>query len=153
MYTQDMEPFKLRIYLDQLPHTKEDAGLFKSYLANMPNTKDFQTSALRIQQDQIAEICSHDHILLQCVDIVMGAMQFRLNGHHKDKPEGERFRGKKTVAKEKLYAIILKEICKIHPRFNIGDTTGNEGYKNPSWECAYRHWVFRPNMIYTTNEE
>lgn len=137
-------PFNLRIYLDQLPAKKEDCAKFKMYLAQMPNIADFKDSALRILPEQIAEIRSHDHVLLQCVDMIMGAMQFRLNVHHKDKPDGERFRGKKTIAKEKLYKVIYEEICKIHPNFNIGNSTGNEFRKNPKWECPYRHWLFTP---------
>ena len=144
-FIQDVEPFNLRIYLDQMPAKKEDCLRFKSYLAGMPNIKDFENSALRISQDQIAEVRSHEHVLLQCVDIVMGAMQFRLNHHHKDKPEGQNFRGKKTKAKEKLYKIIHEEICKIHPNFNIANSTGKEWRKNPYWECPYRHWSFTPS--------
>ena len=145
MYMRDMQPFNLRIYLDQLPAKREDCLRFKSYLANMPNTMDFRESSLRISQDQIAEVRSHEHVLLQCVDIVMGAMQFRLNNHHKDKPEGQQYRGKRTIAKEKLYKVILQEICKTHPRFNISISTGMFGRENAYWEDPYRHWLFKPN--------
>jgi len=59
-----------------------------------------------IPEDQIAEVKSHNHVLLQCVDIVLGAIQFRLNDLHKVTPEGKWRRGKRTIAKEKLYKMI-----------------------------------------------
>lgn len=133
-HTQDMEPFNLRIYLDQLPAKREECQRFKEYLREMPNTSAFQDCAVRISPEQIAEILSQEHVLLQCIDIVMGAMQFRLNNHHLDKPEGQKRRGKKTIAKEKLYNVINREICTIHPKFNIGVSTGDRGYTNPHWE-------------------
>ena len=145
-HTQDMRPFRLRIYLDQLPAKREDCDSFKTFLAALPQTFDLRDCALRVQKEQIAEVRSHEHVLLQCVDIVMGAMQFRLNNHHKDKPQGELRRGKKTIAKEKLYRVIHEEICKIYPRFNIGISTGTCGDKKAYWEHPYRHWLFVPYM-------
>ena len=146
-HTQGLQPFNVRIYLDQMPATKERCDRFKTFLCKMPQTSDFQDCALRIPRDQIAEVHSHDHVLLQCVDIVMGAMQFRLNNHHLEKPEGKRVRGKRTIAKEKLYKTIWEEINTIHPRFNIGVSTGNRGYVNPHWESPYEHWLFKPALL------
>lgn len=142
LQTQDMESFNVRIYLDQLPSDAEQCRRFKQYLLAMPDTQAFQDSALRIPANQIAEVRSHDHVLLQCVDIVLGAMQFRLNDMHLEKPTGATARGKRTIAKEKLYHAIYQEICTIHPRFNIGVSTGARGIENPHWNSPYEHWVF-----------
>lgn len=150
-HTQGMAPFSLRIYLDQLPARHNDRLRFKEYLRDMPDTAALKSCALRIQADQIAEVKSHDHVLLQCVDIVMGAMQFRLNDHHKDKADGQARRGKKTIAKEKLYKVINQEICSIHPHFNIGVSTGERGIPNHHWESPYEHWLFVP-AIFPDNE-
>lgn len=146
-HTQGMTPFHVRIYLDQMPAKKDSCDRFKSFLCNMPQTADLQDCAPRIPRDQIAEVRSHDHVLLQCVDIVMGAMQFRLNNHHLEKPVGQRRRGKKTIAKEKLYKTIFQEIAAIHPRFNIGVSTGSRNYDNPHWESPYEHWLFEPTQM------
>ena len=100
--TYDMPPFNLRIYLDQLPAKREDCDEFKTFLAALPHTMALKGCALRISKEQIAEVRSHEHVLLQCVDIVMGAMQFRLNNHHKDKPEGQLRRGKKNYSERKV---------------------------------------------------
>lgn len=72
-------------------------------------------------------------------------MAFRLNDLHKVMPEGKHRRGKRTVAKEKLYKTIFAEIEKLYPRFNIGISTGmnHPRYEN-GWEAPYRHWKFVP---------
>ena len=145
MQTQKISPFNLRIYLDQLPAKREDCAKFKKFLIQMPDTAEFYKCALRISQEQIAEVRSHEHVLLQCIDIVMGAMHFRLNMHHKDKPSGSKIRSKRTIAKEKLYKAILKEIYTIHPKFNPSVSTGFREYKNSHWESPYEHWLFIPN--------
>lgn len=134
----------LRIYLDQLPDNKEKCSAFKEYLRAMPNTKDFQNSPLCIREDDIADVCSHNHVLLQCVDVVLGAMNFRLNEMHRSIPEGQKRRGQRTIAKERLYKHIHKKICTMKPHFNIGISTGDCGYSNPHWECPYQHWEFIP---------
>lgn len=140
---QALAPVYVRIYLDQLPDTKEKCAAFKDFLLDMPNTADFQNSPLRIREGDIAEICSHNHVLLQCVDVVLGAMNFRLNELHRAIPEGQTHRGQRTIAKEQLYKHIYQQICQMKPRFNIGVSTGDCGYQNPHWECPYQHWDFK----------
>lgn len=143
-FVSDKEPVNVRIYLDQMPAKREDKDQFKQFLKKIPDTADFQNSIVRIPENQIAEIDSHEHVLLQCVDIVMGAMQFRLNGLHLEKIPGENRRGKRTIAKEELYKHINYRINQIHPNFNVGFSTGTRGYQNPHWESPYEHWLFTP---------
>ena len=132
--------------MDQLPDTKEKASKFKEFVGNIPNIKDFQevNGRIHIRDGDVAEVCSHDHVLLQCTDIVLGAMYFRLNNLHLEKPAGSRTRGKRTIAKEKLYKHINSLISSILPHFNIGLSTGKRGYQNPFWELPYSHWKFKP---------
>lgn len=136
----------LRVYFDQLPDTKIKCEKFKDFIRNLPSTNDFQKvhGRLYIRKEDVAEVRSHNHVLLQCVDIVLGAMYFRLNELHCEKPEGSRSRGKRTIAKEKLYKHINKRICELLPNFNIGISTGQRDYDNPDWELPYSHWRFVP---------
>lgn len=138
------DPIYIRIYLDQLPDKKEKCTEFKRFLLQMPLTSDFLKSGIRIRETDIAEVRSHEHVLLQCTDIVLGAMFFKLNELNTVVPPGSKRRGKRTVAKEKLYNHINLLIRDIIPNFNVGISTGNRGYKNPKWESPYRHWLFRP---------
>jgi hypothetical protein len=134
---------KVRLYFDDLPDTKEKAANFKAYIASLNSFRQFEDANIKISLDQIAEIKSHDHPILQCLDVVLGSMQFRLNDKHKEKPEGSRVRGKRTIAKDKLYQYISQRIRKIYPNFNIGVSTSRSDIRNV-WLHPYRHWLFKP---------
>jgi hypothetical protein len=84
-----MKPVNLRLYFDKLPDTKEKSELFKDHIHGLNRYREFQKGRISIPRDQIAEICSHDHDILQCLDIVLGAIQFRLNDKHKEKRHRE----------------------------------------------------------------
>ena len=131
----------IRVYLDQLPDTKEKCDAFKAFVRNLPNIRDFENvrERIHIRDGDVVDVCSHKHILLQCTDIVLGAMYFRLNDLHLEKPENSRTRGKRTIAKEKLYKHINARIRELLPGFNIGVSTGDRGYENPKWELPYKH--------------
>jgi hypothetical protein len=131
--------------MDQLPDNREQNAQFKAYLLGLNNNPHFRRARIRFQADQIAEVESHHHVLLQCLDVVLGAMAFRLNDKHKEKPLGERRRGKRTIAKEKLYKHLLKRIRRLYPNFNIGETTGKGGDWENLWRHPYRHWKFVPS--------
>lgn len=132
----------LIINLDVLPDNNGQRGEFKRFISGLP--AQWENTNIIIDPRNIIEVNSHDHVLLQCTDIVMGAMYFRLNDLHKAKPEGQRTRGKKTIAKEKMYNFIRERINEIHPNFNIGVSTGARGYENPHWNSPYEHWRFVP---------
>ena len=135
-------PVRLLINLDTLPDKHGQRKEFKEFLCRLPET--LHNDRLMIAPEDISEVDSHQHVLLQCVDIVMGAMYFRLNGLHKVIPEGKSRRGKKTVAKDELYQHIYHHIAEIHKNFNAGISTGSHGYTSPHWESPYEHWRFRP---------
>lgn len=134
----------LRVYLDQLPDNREKRARFKAYLHALQESTIFSRQGLTIREEDIAEVRSHDHVLLQCVDIVLGSMAFRLNDRHKARLPGTRRRGNRTIAKEKLYKAICAEIRTIYPGFNIGMTTGRRGGPEDVWRHPYRHWLFVP---------
>lgn len=139
--------YYVHFYLDELPDHSTRANSFKDYLCELPNIQDMQNSGLHIRKRDIGEVKSHDHILLQCTDVILGAINFKLNGLNKVIPEGKTKRGKKTVAKEKLYKDILNEIKTIHSNFNIGISTGSRDYDNPHWTSPYEHWRFIPYKL------
>lgn len=134
----------LRLYFDKLPDNKIRNEQFLNYIYGLQSLKSFQKANLKIRRDDIAEINSHDHVILQCMDIVLGAIAFRLNDGHKEIPEGEKKRGKRTIAKEKLYKHISAHVKQIYPNFNIGITTGKSP-KEKIWTLPYRHWKFTPH--------
>ena len=138
------QPVNCRLYFDKLPDTKEKVAVFKGHLCALSRSPEFRRARVRIDPDQIVEVDSHDHVVLKCLDVVLGAIQFRLNDKHKQKRPGSSRRGKKTVAKEKLYRHINRLIRSLYPNFNIGISTGVHGDVATHWHHAYRHWCFIP---------
>lgn len=136
----------LRLYFDQFPDTGEQVEQFKGYLKALEKNKDLRARNIRLRAEDITEVRSHEHVLLQCLDVVVGAMNFRLNDMHRAKPIGKACRGRRTIAKEKLYKHIRKLICRVREQrhFNIGISTGQNRGPQSRWLDAYRHWSFVP---------
>jgi hypothetical protein len=135
---------RVRLLFDQWPQTGASAAAFRRYLAKLSQSPDFRRIGLRVEAQDIAEVRSHDHVLLQSLDLVLGAMAFRLNDMHKEKPPGQLRRGKRTIAKEKVYRAVNAEIRRIRPSFNIGLSTGKDDGMTSLWLDPYRHWCFVP---------
>ena len=133
----------IQLMLDQLPENKNCCDMMKDYLCGLSNFPHFRQNRIIIKREDISEISSHNHAISQCLDIVLGAIQFRLNHWHKEKPKGSRTRGKRTIAKDKVYKRISERIREIYPNFNIGTNTARQ---NPDdvWKHPYRHWNFKP---------
>jgi hypothetical protein len=138
-------PVALKLYFDEFPETKEAATQFKGYILGLKDNPKIRQAGLTIAPEDIAEIRSHDHVLAQCLDIVLGSMSFRLNDKHKEIPQGQKRRGKRTIAKEQLYKTILGEIHRLKPHFNIGISTGMSPEER--WSAPYRHWRFMPAEV------
>lgn len=145
VYATDTDnPISVRIYLDKLPDRNEKVEEFRNYLILMTRTAEYRSSGITIKRENIAEVRSHEHDILQCLDIVLGSINFRLNDKHLEIPEGKRRRGKRTVAKEKVYKHINARIRRLYPNFNIGISTGAGGDVSNRWNHPYRHWLFLP---------
>jgi hypothetical protein len=140
------EGTRLRLFLDRLPHTEEHATQFKSHLAALPLNSQLREKRLKMDPSHIAEVDSSEHVLLQCVDIILGSMAFRFNEKHTIKAENAKRRGRRTVAKEKLYKHILAEIRTLKPHFHPKISTKCEPFPEGSWSMPYRHWLFQPNQ-------
>ncbi|HAT8742748.1 TPA: DUF3800 domain-containing protein [Legionella pneumophila] len=141
---KEQQNTNVRLYFDKFPDTKEKAMLFKSSLLHLNHNKKIKNNGVIFLPENITDVHSHDHVILQSVDIILGAMQFRLNDHHKDKPEGQRCRGKRTIAKETVYKYINAKVREIYPGFNIGASTSHRGDPMNRWTDPYRHWLFIP---------
>lgn len=136
------EDIHLRLYFDYLPDTLERRQAFKEFIKGLQAKRPFQLAKLKIRKQDIAEVDSKKHLLLQMLDVVLGSMSFRLNNKHKEIQEGKKRRGKRTIAKEGLYKHINQKIRELRPGFNVGVSTGKESVED-HWNHPYRHWVFR----------
>jgi len=134
----------LRLYFDLLPDTLEKRQIFKEYIKSLQTSRPFQLAGIKIRKQDITEVDSRKHLLLQMIDVVLGAICFKLNNKHKEIPTGKKRRGKRTRAKEKVYKHINKKIRETRKGFNIGTSTGISA-KEDYWLHQYRHWRFLPS--------
>ena len=134
----------LKIMLDDIPLKGEDASEFKDYIFRLNKDKGFENALIKIRHEDICEVDSSKHILLQFMDLILGAICFRLNDKHKIKDSESGRRGKRTILKEKLYKHINAKIRETHPGFNIGVSTGMNTCDD-RWNYPYSHWSFKPS--------
>lgn len=135
---------QLKIMLDDIPVKGEDKNKFKNYIFGLNKDAGFNRALIKIQKDHICEVDSSDHLMLQFMDLILGSMCFRLNNKHKIKDTATNRRGKRTITKEKLYKHINARIRKLHPGFNIGESTGIR-FQEERWTLPYSHWSFKPS--------
>jgi Protein of unknown function (DUF3800) len=131
------------VFLDDVPDTKEKFDNFKGFLSGLTTYPLFFNARVAIPKPGITAVDSKQHVILQAVDVVLGAIQFRLNEKHKIIPKGARRRGKRTRAKERVYKRVIRLIQDGYPHFNIGVSTG-EPEPEDRWRNKYAHWIFQP---------
>lgn len=123
--------------------TAAQVQAFKGFIVSLGGRSEFRVKKIRFAAEDVTEVISHEHDVLQCLDVVLGAMNFRLNRKDLEKPAGAKRRSAKTLAKEKIYKRINERIRQTYPHFNIGMTTGTHGDLTNRWNHRYRHWNFR----------
>lgn len=139
------EDVNLKLLFDEIPDTREENDNFKAHICYLQELQQFKKAKIHIRHDDISEIDSHKYAIQQCMDIILGAMAFRLNNLHLEIPEGATEPGKKTKAKEALFNHILKLIQETDgvKVFRIEESTVPDTAKY-RWSTPYRHWKFIP---------
>lgn len=136
----------LQIRLDDLPGTPQQKRVFKQFLyaLNVSSNAFFPPTGARfhIPEGGIGEINSQDSDLLQCLDVILGAMQFRLNQRYKATNQVTGVRARKTSAKDVLSTHIVGLVQDIVPGFRPEVST----WASPElrWKHPFRHWSFKP---------
>jgi hypothetical protein len=142
-YAEAGELESLTLFLDEVPLRQSDKEDFISHIRGLANDPVLKRNGLKIADDGIVEVNSKNHLPLQFMDLILGAICFKLNEKDKLKVEGENKVGKRTIVKLKLYKHINSRIREIYPNFNIGVTTPIR-VASDSWTQVYRHWSFIP---------
>lgn len=129
---------RLRVVCDDLPETKSQCRKFKQCLVqkiatnNKPNT-----NKVFIKQRDIEEVDSSKHVVLQCVDIIVGLVDFILNTEPK-----EIEKSKRAKARYFVWKYILEQIFELEENFIINETT-NPVYSYKGWIKKYCHFVYK----------
>lgn len=135
----------LKLLFDMIPDTNQQNDDFKAHICYLQELQQFKKAKIHIRHDDISEIDSHKYSILQCMDIILGTMAFRLNNLHLEIPEGATEPGKKAKAKEALFNHILALIQESDgvKVFRIEESTMPDTAKC-RWRTPYRHWKFIP---------
>lgn len=131
------ENIVLRLILDELPESPTVRTNFKNGLVkNFYKISQNNNSKVIIYKNRIQEANSKEHTILQCVDIIIGVIEFYLN--HSGEPQTI-----KGEAKLKIFNHIYENYIKYFiPNFSFLKSTGYFNcYK--SWLAPYKHLVFR----------
>ena len=140
----NIDSVRISLLLDQLPDKAEKCKQFKEYLARLPSVTPLSDAKIILNMNEISEIDSKRHVIIQGLDIILGSMAAKLNDKFIEKVPGTNKRGKRTIAKERLYKHINKQIRQIFPNFNIGRSTSTRGNIQNRWLSPYSHWRFVP---------
>lgn len=133
------------VLLDDVPHNSQKFDQFKRYLSSLSDFPKWTRAGFSIAFEDIADVNSKNHNILQALDIILGGMQSRLNEKHtKPTPPAKR-RGKRTKAKARVYDAIKDRIWAIYPNFNVGVSTAILDGMHMRFEHPYRHWLFVPS--------
>ena len=79
----DKDQVVLKLYFDKLPDPKKKNKEFKGYIYAL--NEFFYINNIHIYKEDIAEVDSKNHVILQCMDIILGSMNFKLNNMNLEK--------------------------------------------------------------------
>lgn len=127
----------LRLIFDDLPETKAACKILKNYLVkNLNKVVINRGNKVKLVADDIEEVDSKKHMILQCMDVIMGLVDFQLNA---TKEERESKRGQ---ARTCVWKYVLGKIEEIHEDFVLTETT-KPLHSNKGWKDLYKHFVFK----------
>ncbi len=138
------EPASAAVLLDEVPHNAAKLDDFRRYLSSLSDFPIWRRAAFSIAYEDITEVNSKKHNILQALDVILGAAQSRLNEKHTRPIPPAKRRTKRAMAKAEVYAAVKDRIWAIYPRFNVGASTGAANGLTDRWDHAYRHWLFIP---------
>lgn len=141
----DADGASAAVLLDDIPHNREKLDQFRTYISSLSAYPIWRRARFSIAHEDISDVNSRDHNILQALDVVLGGVQSRLNEKHTRPIPPARRRAKRARAKAVVYQAIKERVFQLHPHFNVGITTGHPNGPRDRFDQAYRHWLFVPS--------
>lgn len=139
---------EVELFPDQLPDNVDKRRAFREFLMRAHTFQRYETGSQFRISEVADDVKSGHHIILQCVDFIIGAIGYRLNDRHRVKQNNGR-RSDGTRRKEGLYKGIYRALRKIDMgergtlAYSIGHSTGKGGEWANLWRHKFRQWDFR----------
>ena len=140
----DDEAASAAVLLDDVPQNAEKLDQFKTYMSSLSEFPIWKRAGFSIAYEDITDVNSKDHNILQALDVVLGGIQSRLNEKHTRVVPPAKRRTKRARAKDLVYKRIKERIFEIYPNFNVGISTGTPNGAEDRFNHLYRHWLFLP---------
>jgi hypothetical protein len=135
------QDISLRLIFDDLPETKEACLKLKTYLVhNLNNVSIKNGNKVHLIAKDIEEVDSKKHLILQCMDVVMGLVDFNLNATTNERVS------KRGQARQQVFKFVLSKIYELHENFIIEETT-KPIYSNKGWKDGYKHFVYKHKKL------
>lgn len=151
----DLDEVRVEFFPDQLPKDEQKRAEFMTFLRHCHTANVFKgRSPFRIID--VGDVDSRKHVLLQCVDVIIGAVGFRLNRFH-ERLQANRRRAPGTRAKLALYERIRDHLGAIDMAergglaFSVGVSTGTGLDYDARWRNKFRQWNFRQRGAFDPN--
>lgn len=130
--------FRLRVVCDDLPETKKQCRVFKQCLVQkIATNKKPNTNKVYIKQRYIEEVDSSKHVILQCVDVIVGLVDFILNTSKDDIRQSKR-----AMARYRVWNHLIECIKDLDNNFVVEETT-RPVYSFRGWVKKYSHFVYQ----------
>ena len=127
----------LRLTFDDLPETKTACDKFKKYLVQNLNALEIVScNRVWLNETDIEEVDSKKHLILQCMDVVMGLVDFSLNATREERAS------KRGQARMNVWKFVANKIKEFHPDFIMDITTGLLN-SHKGWIDPYKHFVYK----------
>ena len=133
------------VLLDDVPRNAKLFKEFRTYLSTLSAFPKWSRAGFSIAYEDITDVDSKKHNILQALDVILGGMQSRLNEKHTRPHPPAKRRGKRSRAKDKVYKVIQRRIFDLYPNFNVGVSTATNDGLHMRFEHPYRHWLFVPS--------
>jgi hypothetical protein len=143
--TEGGGPASAAVLLDKVPQNAAKLHEFRKYLSSLSDFPIWNRAQFSIAYEDIAEVDSKEHNIMQALDVVLGAAQSRLNERHTRPIPPAKRRTKRARAKAAVYKAIQRRIWELYPNFNVGISTGTPNGLIDRWSHQYRHWLFVPS--------
>lgn len=127
----------LRLIFDDLPETKAACKKLKTYLVNNLNSVVIERgNRVSLKAGDIEEVNSKKHMVMQCMDVIMGLVDFHLNATTEERES------KRGQARTYVLKFVLSKINEIHDNFVLTETTMPIN-SHKGWKDCYKHFVFK----------
>lgn len=135
---------RLRIMFDELPDKKSKNDDFKNHLIkNLNITPNFPVKHfVYLKHEDIQEVDSKKHMILQCVDVIVGLIDYFCN----DYISINYISSKKEQGRFKVMKFIFDFIQNEFPDFNFFKTTYGLLSKR-AWKLKYAHYLYKPSKL------